>query len=348
MCLYPRRVRNRKYESLEDAQRRSVFSELSTIPPDYFIDIPCGKCWQCRVGYRYDQVLRLRVELQTIPYNTRCYFVTLTFDDASLARYASDYRVPVRRYLDLLRKRYGSFRYWFLSELGDESGRFHFHGILFGLPDIPYKELQSAWKCGISWYGWVTDRTCGYVTKYITKQQFDTRLKYKPLYVRTRSIGSGFDKRGLPLLRQYYTYTNPMDYFKFGVLPNSVVLPGYHRSYVLGRYYREKLFSELARQGSRYLLYQSGTRYFFNGRRFSTREDWLNSIKTFRLSLSESRRERLSQSDMIPRVRLSWHEKFDYIAYLTSLSTPDPFEVPRSVPYEAEMAFMSSSDDCPY
>ena len=234
MCLFPKRIRNPAYESLVDCQHRSPFVDAvsGSIPPDYELDVPCGSCWQCLRQKRFETVLRLKVEQAVIPVGTRSYFVTLTFDEDSYRKYSSDYGRPVRLWLDRLRKRYGKFRYWFISELGDKNKRCHFHGLLFGLPDIPYSVLCSTWNYGISWYGWVTDRTCGYITKYMIKQQIDRGQLYTPIKVYSKSIGCGRDDSGLSYLRRYLSFYNP---FRVSLHPDCISLPGSPYTYAIPR-----------------------------------------------------------------------------------------------------------------
>lgn len=300
MCLFPKKIKNRAYDSLTDCQHRSCFADLSVIPPDYYVYVPCGECWQCRRQFRQELCLRLKAELSTIPYNTRCYFVTLTFSDHALSRHRSDYRVPVVRYLDILRKRFGKFRYFFLSELGDENGRFHYHGILFGLPDVPYSCLTKLWHYGRSWYGWVTGRTCGYITKYITKQQFDTKLEYSPVYIRSKSLGCGFENRGLSYVRRYLSHFDKSSVFD-GSLPNCVSLPdGYN--YPLPRYYRDKFFSRAQLLESRYIFYSSEYRFRYFGRTYNNEYDWLSAIVRSRSEYDPDKLRMRRQKRFVPRV----------------------------------------------
>ena len=112
MCLFPKRIRNPAYESLADCQHRSPFADSVSdpIPPDYESDVPCGTCWQCLRQKRFETVLRLKVEQAVIPAGTRSYFVTLTFNEAYYSEFSFDFGTPVRRWLDVLRKRYGKLR----------------------------------------------------------------------------------------------------------------------------------------------------------------------------------------------------------------------------------------------
>lgn len=314
MCLYPLRIRNPGYESLVDCQHRSPFSDSTgdVVPPDYEVDVPCGKCWQCLRQKRFETVLRLKVEQSVIPPGTRSYFVTLTFNQECYVKYAFDYGLCVRRWLDKLRKRYGRFRYWFISELGEKTHRLHFHGILFGMPDIPYKDLCSTWTYGISWYGYCTDRTCGYITKYMIKQQIDEGQVYKPIKIYSKSIGSGRDNSGIDYLSKCVGFRDshcPGDY------PDCITLPGSPYTYAIPRYYFSKLFGEAALIYRRYVNYAKGLRYVFRGVRYLFREQWYSAIKRFRERYSSFYRERFARKlDLILRPpRLTREVRYKYL-----------------------------------
>lgn len=330
MCLFPKKIKNPGYDSFSDCLHRSPFSDVSCVPPDYELFVPCGKCWQCRQQFRNEIVLRLKVELATIPYNTRAYFVTLTFDNRALYNHRSNYRVPVLRYLDVLRKRYGYFRYYFISELGDENGRFHYHGILYGLPDIPYNVLTKCWPHGRSWYGWVTERTCGYITKYITKQQFDTKLEYAPVYIRTKTLGCGFENRGLFYVRRYLTFFDKQQCFD-GSLPNCVALPdGY--TYSVPRYYRDKLFSKTEVLESRYIGYSLGPRFRYMGFSYSSEDAWRRAIARSRMFYSPDKCRLRDQKRFVPRRCIPRLQKDIILHDLMAEYGLTGFEVPPSDP----------------
>lgn len=283
MCLYPLRIRSPAYESLVDAQHRSVFADLSVIPADLYNDVPCGKCWQCRNSARYELVSRLKVEQAVIPHGTRSYFVTLTFNQFSYERFSSDYIIPVRRWLDLLRKRYGRFRYFFLSEIGERfTRRLHFHGIIFGLRDIPYSELCDSYRYGRSWFGYVDNSTCGYITKYMIKQQTSSDFEYRPYRIQSRSLGSGPDDSGIDFVRRNISRSSsdPNSLAKTLTFPGEVSY-----SYSLGRYYLSKLYTELELLNDRYYRYMSGLRYRFGGHIFPDRDSWISFIAKFRQSV---------------------------------------------------------------
>ncbi|UCS96101.1 MAG: replication initiation protein [Microviridae sp.] len=309
MCLYPIKIRNPGYDSLVDCQHRSPFAFCGgPIPPDYEVDVPCGHCWQCKRNQRFDLVLRLKAELAVIPPGTRGYFVTLTFDNSSLSRWKSSYATPLRRWLDLLRKRYGSFRYYFLSEFGTRNTRrFHFHGLILGMRDVPYSELCSSWRYGRSWFGWCTDRTCGYITKYMTKQWLDPGVPYCPVKVYSKSIG--YTPACLSWIRSHLAYSTPDSPAPF---KDCVVLPGSTRPYMLGRRYVDKLYGRFASIVRRTLLYMSGSRWVYRGVKYFCRDLWYRAIVSSRsdYDLSYSLKRRLFPE--VPLVRIPADIQFKF------------------------------------
>lgn len=314
MCLYPIRIRNPGYDSISDAQHRSPFADItpygsapSPIPIDYELDVPCGKCWQCLRQKRFETVLRLKAEQAVIPPGTRSYFVTLTYDDANLDRFKFDYGITVRRWLDKLRKRYGSFRYWFLSELGDKNGRFHFHGIIFGMRHVSYADLCDSWPYGISWFGYVDNSSCGYVTKYMIKQQVSKHFEYRPIRIASKSIGCGPDGSALEFLKnQCLGYFDPQSPQK-PCYYDCVHFPGDdpRYNYAIPRYYFEKLFGHGSSLIARAYRYASRPRYIFRRVAYTSRESWIRAIHAFRNTLSLDYRVRFDAKKwLIPRIRI--------------------------------------------
>ena len=189
------------------------FETMHPLVGPYISQIPCGKCIQCRLSYSRDWANRCMCELKT---NPRAVFLTLTYDDAHL-HFAPFYdpdlgTVDVRpclrpRDLTLFLKRLRIYcqregisdelRFFACGEYGEDSGRPHYHLIIFGLDpplagrhvwraasdDQPalwtHKIFSEAWKDGISCYGDVTWETCAYVARYVVKKRkgFDRKAQ---------------------------------------------------------------------------------------------------------------------------------------------------------------------------
>lgn len=203
---------------------------LDRLPPDYYLNVPCGKCSECRKSRRSGWAIRLIKEFEQWPEST---FVTLTLDEQWLPIVEREPKKYLIRYIDRLRKSIGKRpRYFFISELGDKdhhTGRLHFHGLFFGTDKdtMSYALQRSKWPHGNSWTGYVQYKTCYYLTKYMLKQQGD----YKPIMLLSRGIGLSYvtDDR-----KQWHI--NGFDFRDF--------IKHDGRVYSLPQYYKLKMFSD--------------------------------------------------------------------------------------------------------
>lgn len=89
--------------------------------------VPCGKCPNCLANQRQEWVFRLRSEYLNSKF---ALFVTLTYDPEHYPATGTCKR-DVQLFLKRLRKACGnkSFRYYIVSEYGDNTCRGHYHGI---------------------------------------------------------------------------------------------------------------------------------------------------------------------------------------------------------------------------
>jgi len=123
--------------------------------------VPCRKCNKCLQFRRLQW--RERMEIETIRAK-RTWFVTLTFcpvvlagilaeahlrsDARSFDRAVDDCAYKhVQRYLKRLRKEAPPFRYVFVFERGEQTGRPHYHGLIHegGLECVTYRQITSNW-----------------------------------------------------------------------------------------------------------------------------------------------------------------------------------------------------------
>ena len=98
------------------------------------IVVRCGKCEHCR-KYQNDEWAN-RMIMEQIGTNASVFFITLSFGEKHYEFVKSVEKIEVyRRYIVPFKKRlrsYGlKFRFYCVSELGEENGRFHFHLLLF-------------------------------------------------------------------------------------------------------------------------------------------------------------------------------------------------------------------------
>lgn len=268
-CLFPRSIINRRYAHMTPSQlsayckaylpsdaytvgrlpfesetlptRRYSKELVSTlIPLDYVLHVPCGKCPACRANLRNGWSARLLQELDShTKLGRHSLFLTLTFDEESLSAFKDDPYVPLRRFIDLLRKKCGTRpRYFFITELGGKTKRLHFHGILFGVSrsQLSFDFMHHAWKCGHSWIGYVNDRTCNYITKYLLKDCLDsiedsTGNPFRPSIYCSNGLGLS------------YVNAESIEYHINGFDPIFYITRN-GRRYPLHPYYRNKLFSD--------------------------------------------------------------------------------------------------------
>lgn len=96
--------------------------------------VRCGKCEHCR-KYQNDEWAN-RMIMEQIGSDASVFFITLSFGEKHYEFVKSVEKIEVyRRYIVPFKKRlrsYGlKFRFYCVSELGEENGRFHFHLLLF-------------------------------------------------------------------------------------------------------------------------------------------------------------------------------------------------------------------------
>lgn len=113
-------------------------------------------------------------------------FITLTYDPEHLPPGASLDKTHFQKFMKRFRKRHGGalIRYYQCGEYGDQTGRPHYHAIIFGY-DFPDKtlltskpghrlyisqELTTLWKLGFAVIGAVTFESAAYVARYCVKK----------------------------------------------------------------------------------------------------------------------------------------------------------------------------------
>lgn len=238
-------------------------------PPDYYLEVPCGYCHSCQKSTNNQYRIRLMYECRRWPPNT-CLFVTLTFDDDNLKNFSKDYNKAVRLFLDRLRKDYGKqIRHWFVCEFGTLHGRPHYHGILFNVPqelidsydsDVPghHPLLASRWKYGFVFVGYVSDETCSYITKYVTKSINGDNIR--PRIITSHGIGEN------------YLQTEEAQLHRFGgKLQPLMTLNGYPQA--MPRYYYNKIFSDIDRQNMTLDCFITPPPFTWQGREFNTEDE---------------------------------------------------------------------------
>lgn len=259
MCLYPKKIKNRKYTATD--KNGGLIPDLpiidnSGIVPIYDqriteIEVPCGQCIECRKTKARDWQVRLNEEIKDWKYK---YFVTLTFAPNELEQLHLKTRLTqcnaiceyaVRHMLERWRKTYKkSLKHWLITELGHEgTERIHLHGLFFTNEELIFSEVDehglrrwNYWKYGSVYIGeYVNNRTINYISKYITKideknKDFKSKIMASP----------GIGRRYIDNIYQKPVYKpgKAQDYYRLntGV---KVKLP---------KYYKNKLYNEDERE----------------------------------------------------------------------------------------------------
>lgn len=169
----------------KNGKRPIVFS-TATGYIDMTVTVPCGRCTGCRLDYSRQWAIRCMHESQLHEQNS---FITLTYNNENLPADKSINKEEMQKFFKRLRKKYGkdSVRYFACGEYGDQSGRAHYHAIIFGKDfsedryihtktktgDLLYRSpsLEKIWTKGHSLIGDVTFQSCAYVARYVMKKR---------------------------------------------------------------------------------------------------------------------------------------------------------------------------------
>lgn len=162
MCKHPF-IRQRPYPGWD---RNDMDTRLAATP------LPCGRCLPCRINKRRMWTLRILLEESV---HAESVFVTLTFNDESYPSDGCVYPKTLRNFINRLRYRIGTFRYFGVGEYGGTNGRAHYHVILFGVSRLYERKIHQAWNfrkddIGFTYFGDVNDKTASYIAGYTTKK----------------------------------------------------------------------------------------------------------------------------------------------------------------------------------
>lgn len=151
---------------------------------DSLLLLPCGHCIGCIKDYRLSWAVRILLEASLYQHNC---FITLTYRDECLPKDNRPHRDEIVKFFKRLRKEIDvPIRYFYCGEKGDQSGRAHYHAIIFGY-DFPDKVslgrtikgseiyrskiLEKCWTFGLSSIGEVEPGSACYVAAYSNKKK---------------------------------------------------------------------------------------------------------------------------------------------------------------------------------
>lgn len=138
MCVSPVKIYNRfaKTQHLRSELGEVVEVSKHLYSHREYIDVPCGKCAECRS--KYIQSLYQRAYVESL--SSYVYFITLTYDNNHIPCitlpsgkkvFYSDYS-HISQMFDRFRKNFDrEYRYLCVNEYGDTNNRPHFHILLF-------------------------------------------------------------------------------------------------------------------------------------------------------------------------------------------------------------------------
>lgn len=221
-CAHPFQIKNTKFNS--HSGRWYACKE--------YIQVPCGKCLNCRIDRRNTLEDECNYEYSKFGYGC---FLTLTYDDPhilSLLRkdkngntVATLQRSDYRNFIKLLRRNIDyyklsnnttcnkNFKYLVVGEYGGNGQKFdrpHFHILLFGLDfKVCRKLFSNTWKGGFTDARPILKGGIRYVLKYCDKQQsnqeaeklYDDNNIERPFCFHSIGLGSGLWKDNLNFIK---------------------------------------------------------------------------------------------------------------------------------------------------
>lgn len=168
--------------------------------------VPCGKCRACRIARAREWSVRCVHETMN---HEGSVFATLTYSDDKIPENAEISKRELQLFIKRLRKEYSGkkVKYFACGEYGDQTGRPHYHAIIFGskLSEHECKKsgrafhclagpILKAWNKGYVFLGDVTYESARYVADYVQK---DTRAEVyegrtPPFSLKSQGIGKEY------------------------------------------------------------------------------------------------------------------------------------------------------------
>ena len=203
MCLYTKRILNKRYLP---TRKNWWTPPVCTDERLRYIDIECGKCYECKRKKAREWRIRNAEQLKETPTAT---FFTGTFTDKRIEKLSKKYGIPkeevneiatkeVRLFLERIRKETGkSVKHWCVTEKGHtNTRRIHLHGLFYAREGQTKwqltKLLYENWIDGYKYYGrYVNEKTIKYVSKYMTKKAEDNP-DYISIVLCSKGLGANY------------------------------------------------------------------------------------------------------------------------------------------------------------
>lgn len=257
MCLYPRLIPNPKFKT---SKKRGYYKPSQHDSRLNYVPIACGKCYECRKKRAREWKIRLAEEIR----HGKSYFVTLTIDDENLEKIKDELEIKetkgnensiattaLRKFLERCRKKTKkSLKHWCVTELGEDNGRIHLHGIFFGEDAVQL--IIEKWKYGYVFIGtFVNERTINYITKYMLKDDINNR-EFSGKVLTSPGIGARyFEREDWKFNRYRGEDTREYYVFRNGA---KAMLPKYYREKIYSEEEREKLWIQKLDKGDTWVM----------------------------------------------------------------------------------------------
>lgn len=185
--------------------------------------VPCGKCIGCKMTQARQWSVRCALEQRM---HDRSWFVTLTFAPEHYPKDVKELKPILQKFMKRLRFHYSDqeIRFFACCEKGENTERWHYHLILFGLrfndlvffkmhANHPYyrsQSLEKLWPFGHSMVGEAAADNISYVCRYVEKKQSDNPDPNEFIQMSRRpGIGKPwFDAHQEQLSRHWKVYGN--------------------------------------------------------------------------------------------------------------------------------------------
>lgn len=274
MCLYPRMIKNKRYE-----KTKKNGGNVPAVPDSRVLYVPrvCGNCMECRKKKARDWKVRL---MEDIKEHTGAKFITLTFSNEKLQEihqqlmtwydtpwnlkgYELDNQIAthaMRMFNERYRKITGkALRHWTITELGHQgTENIHLHGIIWpghhknnkkykGRP-VTMEDIEQMWGNGFVWkykiekgikVNYVNNRTVTYLTKYVTKVD-ELHKYYIPKTLTSPGIGKHYTD-STQSQRNKFKPQNTRTYYRTET-GHKLALPTYWRNKIYTDEEREELW----------------------------------------------------------------------------------------------------------
>lgn len=201
--------------------------------------VPCGKCNFCLQRNRSGWTHRIHQHLKAA---SSAAFITLTYAEPNAVYTVSSRELTlekthVQKFMKRLRKHESKIRrpaisYYLVGEYGGETGRPHYHALMFNLHQDTLGNITDIWGQGHVHVGKVEPASVAYVTGYVINKnnELEDAVRVFPFSHISQGIGKSYLT---PQMKRYHKRGKR----NYGQVSG--------HKYPLSRYYADKIFSKL-------------------------------------------------------------------------------------------------------